>query len=619
MQVDHKSYTEHDASTKDQVLDLRLSGTSYTELRRTFGISKSTVRMWERRYREDGRDWHRKPRIRKEVMIPEKDLREYLEANPSIPVRKIAKHFKCHTATIYLAFKRHSIKHIVPRSPRPKKKLDFAKITKYVEENPDVAVPDIAKRFNCTFTIIRDIQKRHRLKSGVVGRKAPIKTIVEEIKEYLCQNPTARPNEIAMHFDYDKRVVYRLLQQENIPYVKKNALGFVGSEEYVRIYYGMQKSWFTTETKTEAVRRVVEGEKVQNVANDLGISGSTISRWHKIFLSNFSMAIKKKEAVMESAETLFFMQRTEMLELEFLKNVVGEFAYSLDSLKKVALIEKHAEKLGSGRACALLKISPEMYYYWQKRTETAYARKNREDTEKIIEVFNKTGEIYGARKMVHALRAAGITIGQVRVSRLMKNAGLKPIVSKKRTLKPKPSSSKITIPNLLQRDFRTTHVNLIWATDITYIKTDEGWLYLCCVIDLYSRRIVGWAADSRMTHHLAVTALSDAIESRNPAAGFILHSDRGSQYTSKEFGDFVGRHGGIQSMSDPASPADNACIESFFYRLKSECANRHHFYTRQKAREILAEYIDYYNNERIHSKLEYMSPVDFEKLKSATS
>lgn len=611
MQVERKPHTEYDEPTRDRILDLRMAGASYIELGKTFGIPKSTIHMWERRYREDGRDWHRAPRMYKESMICEKEFREYLDAHPGIPVRKIAKHFKCHKTTIYNTLKRYNIKHSVPRPARPVKRIDFAGLEAYVAKNPDAAVQDIAKRFGCTFTMAREAIHRYK---GTRKPKTPIRAMLEEIKDYLRCNPAARPKQIAIHFGYSEGAVYRLLRQENIPYVKQSALSFVNSEEYTQIYHGLRQQYlYSTELKTEAVRRVVEGECMRNVADDLGVSHTAVSRWHKIFLSNMAMMVKKKDLTLESLDTLFFMQQIEMLELEFLKKVVGEFVESLDAIKKSALVKKYSGNLGNRRACTLLKTQPDLYYYWRDKTETAYERNDREDTEKIKEIFNKTGKIYGARKMVSALKASGVTVGQVRMSRLMKEAGLKPLRRKKRT--PKPSEKKIAIPNLLQRDFRANYVNQVWATDITYIFTDEGRLYLCCVLDLCSRRIVGYAIDRGMTTKcLTIAALSDAVNARKPTTGFIVHSDRGSQFTSEEFRLFISQHKGIQSMSNAGSPADNACIESFFNLLKSECVYRQHFTTRQQAHDALVKYIDFYNNERLHSKLNNVSPSDFENL-----
>ncbi len=164
----------------------------------------------------------------------------------------------------------------------------------------------------------------------------------------------------------------------------------------------------------------------------------------------------------------------------------------------------------------------------------------------------------------------------------------------------------------LKQNFKAEQINRVWVSDFTYIPTDEGWLYLCSILDVASRRVVGWAASSIIDRHLALSALDKAVEYRKPAKGFIFHSDRGCQYASSDFRNAVAGYGGIQSMSAKGCPYDNACAESFFKSIKVECLNRYRFSSRAKAEEVLSRYMLFYNRKRIHATLNYLCPADFE-------
>ncbi len=173
-------------------------------------------------------------------------------------------------------------------------------------------------------------------------------------------------------------------------------------------------------------------------------------------------------------------------------------------------------------------------------------------------------------------------------------------------------SSQLIFPNLLCQNFSTDAVNRVWVSDMTYVQTDEGWLYLCSVLDLYSRRVVGWAVGKTIDQNLAISALKNAVQNRNPRKGLIFHTDRGCQYASSGFRNAVTRMGGIQSMSRSGNPYDNACAESFFKMLKVERLNTMHFATRTQAIHAIQEYLLFYNRVRIHAFLGYLSPVNFE-------
>ena len=179
------------------------------------------------------------------------------------------------------------------------------------------------------------------------------------------------------------------------------------------------------------------------------------------------------------------------------------------------------------------------------------------------------------------------------------------------TRKPLPS------PNLLKQDFKVALPNLTWVSDFTYVPTDEGWLYLCTFVDLFSRRVVGWATSNTIDRNLAIAAFRKAVEFRRPGKQLVIHTDRGCQYTSWDFRREVASIGGIQSMSRPGTPYDNACAETFFKTLKVECVERNHFKTRKQALGVISEYLLFYNRVRIHQSLGYLTPVDFENLFAA--
>lgn len=190
--------------------------------------------------------------------------------------------------------------------------------------------------------------------------------------------------------------------------------------------------------------------------------------------------------------------------------------------------------------------------------------------------------------------------------------GLVPVTCRRRVSTTNSNHNLGVFPNLLKEEVRLKKMNQVWVSDMTYIRTDEGWQYLCTVLDLFSRRVVGFALSNRIDRRLAIAAFENAMENRRPGKGFIFHSDRGYQYASSDFRDAVANSGGRQSMSAAGNPYDNACAESFFKTLKIEWLERRHFETRQQVAKAVREYLLYYNRLRLHSSLGYQSPVDFE-------
>lgn len=264
--------------------------------------------------------------------------------------------------------------------------------------------------------------------------------------------------------------------------------------------------------------------------------------------------------------------------------------------------------------CQVLEVSRSGYYAWLKRPKSNRKQLNEELVERIKKVFNQSRQTYGSPRITYALKNQGIACSKNRVARLMKENNIKPKTKRKFKATTNSKHNYPVADNILNRNFNPTAPNQAWVADITYIPTDEGWLYLAAVVDLFNRKVVGWAMDSTMTKELVISALKQAIGRYNPPAGIIHHSDRGTQYASYEYQELLKKHGFISSMSRKGNCYDNACMESFFGTLKTELIYLTRFKTRAEARLAVFDYIEvFYNRTRLHSKLGYKSPVDFER------
>ena len=264
--------------------------------------------------------------------------------------------------------------------------------------------------------------------------------------------------------------------------------------------------------------------------------------------------------------------------------------------------------------CRLLGVSRSGYYDWYSRAESARSRRNCELTLMIRQLHLESNGVYGARKIHRELLRQGEDCGRHRVARLMRKDLLKGC-PKRRFIRPvnTPETHPVA-DNLIKRDFRADKPNQRWASDITQVWTQQGWLYLSVVMDLYSRRIIGWAMDRAVGRHLVCEALTMALGYRQPEGALVHHSDRGPQFTSDDFGDIC-RDNKIEcSMSARGSCYDNAVVESFFASLKRERCKRTKYKTREHAKADIFDYIErFYNRKRTHSYLGYVSPVQYEK------
>jgi putative transposase len=268
--------------------------------------------------------------------------------------------------------------------------------------------------------------------------------------------------------------------------------------------------------------------------------------------------------------------------------------------------------------CNVLNVSRAGYYAWRSRPESARSAENRELLEDIQQVHCDNRGRYGSPRVHVELKARGRGVSRGRVERLMRYHGIRAIMARPRRVRTTDSRHDHPIaPNLINRNFVADAPNRIWLADITYIETDQGWLYLAAVMDLYSRRIVGWAMQDHMRTELPLAALRMAISAQRPSAGLIHHSDRGVQYASADYRGGVKVAGFRASMSRKADCYDNAPMESFFHTLKTELVHHQHYATRQQAKRDIFAYIEgYYNRTRRHSAIGYISPIEME-LKAA--
>ena len=265
--------------------------------------------------------------------------------------------------------------------------------------------------------------------------------------------------------------------------------------------------------------------------------------------------------------------------------------------------------------CRVLGVSKSGYYAWLGRPESRRTSANRVLVSQIRVVHQRSRKSYGSPRITEELNDIGVPCGRHRVARLMRHAGIRAKAVKKYKATTDSKHSLPVSPNLLSRPFTVTRPNRVWVSDITYVRTTEGWLYLAVVMDLYARRLVGWAMSERIDGELTLSALRQALNQRRPSPGLIHHSDRGKQYAAGDYQKLLRDHGALCSMSRKGDCWDNAPCESFFGTLKQELVYQERFDTREEAKAKIFEYIEvFYNRQRRHSSAGSRSPVEFERL-----
>ncbi|MBT1080693.1 IS3 family transposase [Pseudomonas aeruginosa] len=347
----------------------------------------------------------------------------------------------------------------------------------------------------------------------------------------------------------------------------------------------MSNQRYPEEFKIEAVRQVTErGLRVADVAERLGVSVHSLYVW----IRRYSKPQEQRQ-----------QEGDQQAELRRLRAELKRVTEERDILR---------------RLCQTLKVHPSGYYAWLAEPKSVRAKEDQRLLGLIKHAWLESGGVYGYRKIHDDLRELGESCGRHRVARLMRGEGLRSQTGYRR--RPGYYGGKPTVasPNRLERQFTVSEPNKVWVTDITYIRTYEGWLYLAVVLDLFSRQVIGWSMKPRMCSDLAIDALLMAVWRRKPKQEVMIHSDQGSQFSSSDWQSFLKANNLISSMSRRGNCHDNAVAESFFQLLKRERIRRKTYATREEARSDVFDYIEmFYNPKRRHSSAMQLSPVEFEK------
>lgn len=280
---------------------------------------------------------------------------------------------------------------------------------------------------------------------------------------------------------------------------------------------------------------------------------------------------------------------------------------------KFQFIHAHRDEFYVTEMCEVLEVSTSGFYKWLNRDDSREAF-NRRLLKRIYDIYEENDRVHGRPYIYRQLRREGWTVNEKRVGRLMREEELYAQPKNVKRVTTDSDHSKPVAPNLLGRNFDPEAPNSVWGSDITYIRTHEGWLYLTTVMDLHSRKIVGWNIGTRVTADLTLGAFKKAVKRRNPSPGLIFHSDQGVQYAAGRFRAALERWDMRQSMARKGNCWDNAPAESWFATLKRECVPRRGYETRKQAKLDIFKFIEgYYNNNRLHSSLDYRTPTEYEQ------
>ncbi|WP_459500870.1 IS3 family transposase [Bacillus sp. C1] len=375
----------------------------------------------------------------------------------------------------------------------------------------------------------------------------------------------------------------------------------------------MTNKKFNEEFKKMVVELYRSGQSVKELSSEYGVPEVTIYKWIKAYSPITS--VDEDEMTLEDLKRM----KKEMLRLkeenEIFKKGYGHIREKIKDTELHQFIDCQKETHSVHMMCQTLGIARSSYYQSHHKTESNRSRENKELTKKIKQIHQDSEERYGAPKIHQTLLEQGLQLSIKRVQRLMKKENIRSIILKKY----KPHSSKSTVEeriNLLKQDFSTTTINEKWVADITYIHTQkDGWCYLASVMDLYSKKIIGYSFSRNMTTNLVVKALENAYYTQKPQKGLILHTDLGTQYTSQEFQTLLANYNIKPSFSKKGCSYDHACIESFHAILKKEEVYRTKYISFEEANLALFQYIEgFYNRKRIHSSIGYKTPQAIENL-----
>ncbi|WP_140984722.1 IS3 family transposase [Asticcacaulis tiandongensis] len=377
----------------------------------------------------------------------------------------------------------------------------------------------------------------------------------------------------------------------------------------------MEKRKYSREYKIETVKMIRDrGVTAAQAGRDLGIHPTVLRHWVREFETDPKDAFPGKGQM-----------KPEQLEIDRLRKEVAKLKAERDILKKgrrllcegkpmkFSFIAKHRGIWPVAWMCEALGVSRSGFNGWLTRGPSRRDLSDRDVGARVRSSFIGSYRTYGARRVWHDLLAEGVSCGLHRVERLMRLQGLR-ARPRRRGLPKDVGQRSVIAPNVLDRQFRAEKPNQKWVADFTYIWTAEGWLYVAAVIDLFSRRVVGWSMSANMTAQLVTDALIMAIWRRGKPDTLLHHSDQGSQYTSEQFQRLMADNGVTCSMSRSGNVWDNAAMESFFSSMKTERIGKKIYRTRDQARAEIFDYIErFYNPTRRHSTLGYLSPIDFEQ------
>ncbi|MFQ5382543.1 MAG: IS3 family transposase [Dehalococcoidia bacterium] len=371
---------------------------------------------------------------------------------------------------------------------------------------------------------------------------------------------------------------------------------------------------FTAEFKAETVKLIRESDRsIGEISRELGLSETAVRRWLKQAEIDDGKGPAGALTTDEQAELRRL--RRENRELQMEREILKKANGLLRQGKSVRFAFIDAEKASYPvrLMCRVLQVSRSGFYAWKRREPSKRAKEDDALRPKVRAIFEENRRTYGSPRIQAELAEDGHAVSKKRIARLMMEEGLQAVIPRRFRLTTNSDHDDPVAENLLDRQFDPAGPNQAWASDITYVWTGQGWLYLAIVMDLFSRRIVGWCVDDNMETPLVTRALDMAIGRRLPSLDLLHHSDRGSQYASGAYQELLEEHGIKCSMSRRGNCWDNAVVESFFGTLKTELIYRRPWPTRESAHQEIAKYIElFYNTRRRHSYLGHVSPATYE-------